>query len=535
MQWFIRTTDDLRERIEQIYRLESALRRVDNLAADVESMSQRIEKDLRPSKVQHEMRLRALEPLLEQIEDTDNFRADVQGQLDQSATEIKNLRQEFTALRKISAAKNEKFFEQTITELNGVRVEMEELKKKASTIEPPKVEPPPEPEPSPEPTIDPRIDSTVEEVKTLRAELDALTQKISEPPPEPTIDPKVEQTVEDVKAIRSELDTLKQLAEALAEKANEPLPLDDLNRIAEQTESRLSAKDEEIKQLWQLFSERIEAKEAEIAQLKAQTNELLSQLETRDGAINELIRQIDYLWKKFDDVDARFEQHKEPPPPPPKVEPKAIIESVSTPSEEVPKILLFEIEPQGEVYINGTPDEITTRLKASMNVEELKAFLDGSKAANKVIFLRSLERHVRNLQKLTYKLNFNEYEGGRASEEITKKFFEIFKLTLLESVTATAYRGLGRQFEFYREFVRLFNRYLQRCGLYTRRVMPNGRVTDQDRVDMKIVERETANAANDNLIAEVERLPYYIDYIDPNGATQKIFFEGKMIVYGLAK
>ena len=182
MQWFIRTTDDLRERIEQIYRLESALRRVDNLAADVESISQRIEKDLRPSKVQHEMRLRALEPLLEQIEDTDNFRADVQWQLDQSATEIKNLRQEFTALRKISAAKNEKFFEQTITELNGVRVEMEELKKKASTAEP--TEPPPEPEPTPEPLIDPRIDSTVEEVKTLRAELDALKEKISEPPPE---------------------------------------------------------------------------------------------------------------------------------------------------------------------------------------------------------------------------------------------------------------------------------------------------------------------------------------------------------------
>ncbi|MBQ9478201.1 MAG: hypothetical protein IJU71_01480, partial [Selenomonadaceae bacterium] len=409
----------------------------------------------------------------------------------------------------------------TVEEVKTLRAELDALKEKIS-------------EPPPEPTIDPKVEQTVEDVKSIRSELNALKEKISEPPPEPTIDPKVEQTVEDVKAIRSELDTLKQLAEALAEKANEPLPLDDLNRIAEQTESRLSAKDEEIKQLWQLFSERIEAKEAEIAQLKAQTNELLSQLETRDGAINELIRQIDYLWKKFDDVDARFEQHKEPPPPP-KVEPKAIIESVATPSEEVPKILLFEIEPQGEVYINGTPDEITTRLKAAMNVEEIKAFLDGSKAANKVIFLRSLERHVRNLQKLTYKLNFNEYEGGRASEEITKKFFEIFKLTLLESVTATAYRGLGRQFEFYREFVRLFNRYLQRCGLYTRRVMPNGRVTDQDRLDMKIVERETANAANDNLIAEVERLPYYIDYIDPNGATQKIFFEGKMIVYGLAK
>ena len=555
MQWFIPTTEELHDRIEQIYRLESALARLDNLAAIIDNLVERIEKDLRPSKVQHEMRLRALEPLLEQIEDTDAFRADMQDQFDQSTAEIKKLRQEFTALKKISASKNEKFFEQTITELNGVRVELEELKKNAlsakedqtaaealAQVDQLRLELDGLKEKLSEPTIDPKLEQKVEQIEPrveqidqrieqidqrveqidqrieqLHSAFEGLKEKVSEP----TVDPRIEPTIEEMKRIRAELSEVRELTS----NTPEPISIDELNRIANKFDSNLSAKDEEIKQLWQLFSERIEAKEAEIEQLRAQSKELSTQLETRDGAINELIRQIDYLWKKFDEVDEKFKAL------PSKSKSKAPVESANPSSEDEPKILMFEIERTGEVYINGTAEEITARLKAAMNVDEIKTFLDSSKAANKVIFLRSLDRHVRNLQKLTYKLNFNEYEGGQTSEEITKKYFEIFKLTLLESVTATSYRGMSRQLEFYREFLKHFNQYLQRCGIYTRRVLPNGRVTEQDLIDMKISRRETTKVANKDLIAEVERLPYYIDYVDADGGIRKLFFEGKMIAY----
>ena len=105
-------------------------------------------------------------------------------------------------------------------------------------------------------------------------------------------------------------------------------------------------------------------------------------------------------------------------------------------------------------------------------------------------------------------------------------------MTLLESVASASYRGLSRQPEFYREFLGHFNRYLQRCGIYTRRVLPNGRLTEQDKIDMKINRRDTINAANDDLIAEVERLPYYIDYLGADGSIKNLFFEGKLIAYG---
>ena len=575
MQWFIRTTEDLRERIEQIYRLESALARLDTLAANIDNISQQLEKDLRPSKVQHEMRLRALEPLLEQIEDQERFKAELLKLLEDSAAEIKSLRQEYTALKKISTTKNEKQFEQFTADIAALRSDLNSLKEELSAPKEDqsaeqiaalqseldalkeKLSEPKEDQSAEEIAAlrseldalkeqlsEPKEDQSAEQIAALRSELDALKEKLSEPKEgqsaeqivalqseldalkEKLSEPKEDQSAEEIAALRSELDALKeQLSEPKEDQSAE-----EIKKLRAEFQSNSSAKDEEIKQLWQLFDERIASKDAEIKQLREQATELTSRLEDRGNAITEIIRQVEHLWKKIDGLEDKLEKQEAPQP---KAKRKTVEKASKEPIDSEPKILQFEIESSGVVYLSGTPDEITTKLKAAMNVEELQTFLEGSKAANKVIFLRSLDRHVRNLQKLTYKLNFDEYGDNQASEEITKKFFEIFKLTLLESVASTSYRGLTRQPEFYREFLTHFNRYLQRCGIYTRRVLPNGRLTEQDRLDMKINRRETINAANDDLIVEVERLPYYIDYLSADGETKNLFFEGKMIAYGL--
>ena len=538
MQWFIRTTEELRDRIEDVYHLDRALRQLEIVVADVESISERIEQDLRPTKVQHEMRLRALEPLLEQIEENEQLRTGLVEHLNEMAAEIKNLRQEFTALKKVSTAKGEKYVEQTTEEFKKVRAELDGLRAQLS---------------------EPKEDHSAEEINALKQTLNAFEEKLSEPTEEIKLiraelvevqaklsEPKDEPAAAEIKSLRSDIDGLKEklfdptedinliradidgLRAKLSEPKSDP-SLEVIKKLRAEFQSILSAKDEELKQLWQLFEDKVAAKDEEIKQLRAQTAVMSTQLEDRGSAISELIRQIDYLWKKIEGMESKLET-------PPKVEKKrASKSSKATLNEEEPKIMLFEIEPNGEAYISGTPEEITTKLKAAMNVEELQTFLESSKAANKIIFLRSLDRHVRNLQKLTYKLNFDEFGAGQASEEITKRYFEIFRLTLLESVTSTSYRGLVRQSDFYREFLQHFNRYLQRCGIYTRRVLPNGRITEQDLIDMKLTRRDTVNAANDGLIIEVERLPYYIDYLDAAGELKHLFFEGRMLVYSLSQ
>ncbi len=123
MQWFMPTTKELRDRIEQMYRLDGALTQLKAVTADVESIRQKIESDLSPTKVQHEMRLNALEQLqlLERIDAQNRALGGLQAALTQQLEENNRLRQELTSLKNLLS-----------TKYDVVQVEIEEIKTKQS-------------------------------------------------------------------------------------------------------------------------------------------------------------------------------------------------------------------------------------------------------------------------------------------------------------------------------------------------------------------------------------------------------------------
>ena len=55
-------------------------------------------------------------------------------------------------------------------------------------------------------------------------------------------------------------------------------------------------------------------------------------------------------------------------------------------------------------------------------------------------------------------------------------------------------------------------------------------MTSSDIDRMSVTRKETANEAEDNVIDEVERLPYYMDYLTESGDVESFFSEGKMVV-----
>ena len=123
MQWFMPTTKELRDRIEQMYRFDGALTQLKAVTADVESIRQKIESDLSPTKVQHEMRLNALEQLqlLERIDAQNRALGGLQAALTQQVEENNRLRQELTSLKNLLS-----------TKYDVVQVEIEEIKTKQS-------------------------------------------------------------------------------------------------------------------------------------------------------------------------------------------------------------------------------------------------------------------------------------------------------------------------------------------------------------------------------------------------------------------
>ena len=569
MQWFVPTTDELRERIEKLYQLDAALRQLANLQSEVDNITDRIEKDLRPTKVQHEMRIRDLEPLIDQI-DEHTLRLK---KLEETSGDSKSLSDDVTSafgiLRKNKSELDE--LRAAFKNIQSTMVMQDELKQVKAEL-----------------TILKRMKSDVDGLKELKPELEELKLSIPEPKPEfpfeeyaTDLQSKLEKIFKAMQAdMNSEIETLKSNVSTLSSKAeakdqspnseqliaelqpkfdesraelekiyqtlaqiqlSQSEQLGDFNDQKQQFVSQTEAKDEEIKQLWQLFSERIENKEEEIKQLRTQAEELKAELDMKDTAIRELGNHFEILSKRLADLESKTLEtpapsQSEPPIEPTKPEPKNISQpskqTIAPKQKAIPiKILPFEISARNGVYIAGTSEEIAAKLNAATDIDELKKFLETTKGANNVIFLRSLDRHVRNLQKFASKIDFKEYTEGNASEEITKKFFEIFKQTLIDSVTAMSYRGLARNPEFYRNFLAQFNRYLSRCGIYTRHVIPGEQVSARDLVDMKIAYREIKDPTKKNLIVEVERLPYYIDYTAPGGETKSLFYEGRMTVY----
>ncbi len=227
MQWFMPTTGELRDRIEQMYRLDAALTKMKAVAADVENINQRIETDLSPSKVQHEMRLRTLEQwqLMERLEAQGRAIGALQAALAQRTEENNQLRQELTSLKKL-----------TTTKYDVIQLQIDELHEHKSA---------------------------------------AAAQS-------------EEQTAE-IEVLQKLLETIQ---EQQAQKAEEPSQFDELRAEIKELRSTLEAKDEEIKQLWQLFAERVE-------ELTSKNTALVERLDAQDELMGEVVAQLDQIWLRL--------------------------------------------------------------------------------------------------------------------------------------------------------------------------------------------------------------------------------------------
>ena len=183
MQWFMPTTSELRDRIEQMYRLDAALTKMKAVAADVENINQRIETDLSPSKVQHEMRLRTLEQwqLIERLEAQGQAIGALQAALAQRTEENNQLRQDLTALKNLMTTKYD-VIQLQIDELHEQKsaaaaqseeqtAEIEVLQKLLETIQDQQAQQADEPK---------LIDGLRAELEKLRADLNAKNEEINQ-------------------------------------------------------------------------------------------------------------------------------------------------------------------------------------------------------------------------------------------------------------------------------------------------------------------------------------------------------------------
>ena len=281
--------------------------------------------------------------------------------------------------------------------------------------------------------------------------------------------------------------------------------------------------------------------------LSAQGNGLgnfQEQLNAQGRALGNFKNQIDAQEKTFGDWQKKFDEQGN------------LIESLQKNFADFEKIFEslkgqtfltienFNIQPTGRIFFTNKPDEVFNHLKIASNLTGITSFLESSNFDKKENFIRIIENYRQNLKKVTDKMRRKKFNEDALSEEVTEAFFNTLSKFFLATIPISIYRGARQEtleavdeqsrdeeFKFYSTFLAKVNEYLAACQVYTIPVLPKNLMTSADIDRMSVTRKETSDNAEDNVIDEVERLPYYMDYLTEGGETENFCSEGKMVVF----
>ncbi len=195
------------------------------------------------------------------------------------------------------------------------------------------------------------------------------------------------------------------------------------------------------------------------------------------------------------------------------------------------RIKPFFLPDNKQAFLVGKSGEIKKKMRSVLEVQELLDFLQSSDHPKKNIFLRYIERHREEAERHLPKVDLSDYDDEELSEAATDIYFGWFEVHILGKTMVSIYRGLKTGEAFYRRLLTLLNRYLIHCGIYTREVIPGHPMTDADYQDMSPTVRGTKLKKNQDVIAEVERLPYYIHFLSRHNELEQRFYQGNLYVY----
>ncbi len=176
---------------------------------------------------------------------------------------------------------------------------------------------------------------------------------------------------------------------------------------------------------------------------------------------------------------------------------------------------------------SAAADKVLTTIE---NLSEIISFLKNSKFNKKDNFIRLIKNYQNNIQKFADKVRRGKFDEENFSEEVSNAFFDVLKKYFLATLPVSIYRGKNENLEFYSEFLSKVNKYLAACHVYTEFIEPKKIMQRSDLEKMEIVKKDTAQKTEDKLIDEVERLPYFLDYLTDDEEIERCNFDGAMIV-----
>lgn len=192
---------------------------------------------------------------------------------------------------------------------------------------------------------------------------------------------------------------------------------------------------------------------------------------------------------------------------------------------------IFYLDEPPEIYIPNARMEIQSKLNLAADVDEIRNFLSANGGDTGEKFQRLIESHAELMSSFGVKTNLDDFSDEELSEAVTARYFKVFQQIIFDNVIVAINRGLDENPVFYFEFLRRVNEYLNRCGIYTVAAKSGVQVSDEDYQNMTPQIRKTGDKRLAGTIAEIERLPYRINYVNEFGELKFLQYNGVMTVY----
>lgn len=189
----------------------------------------------------------------------------------------------------------------------------------------------------------------------------------------------------------------------------------------------------------------------------------------------------------------------------------------------------FDIAKTGNLFLSGDISKIKSELQKALNTSNIIQFLQQSSLESKQTYLNIFERYNKHIQKFIDNVNIEE-DDEDIWENITEDFFKIVQNDILSNFMIGIYRGIKNGNKLYEVFLNEVNKYLTSCCIYTRYIHPDIKYTKDDLNDMVPLKKETSDIEKDDYIDEVERLPYYIDYLNEDREKEYFCYDGRFVI-----
>ena len=193
-------------------------------------------------------------------------------------------------------------------------------------------------------------------------------------------------------------------------------------------------------------------------------------------------------------------------------------------------IARFMLPGKGPAF-DARPGSALKAVTAALEIGPLLRLVETSADKKAPTLAKQLKKHEEGLRKLRDSLSQTPAAGEAPVEAIAGEYFGIFQRIFLNNILLAVYRGLKNGNPFYTGLVAPVTDYLAACGFSTRDVVPGRAIRDEDYEDMHLYLKKTDSPELDNVIFEVERLPYYLRYLNEEGEEMSLCCQGALTLY----